>query len=196
MPKASLNCRFLTSVRNDSGKRYDPQSGPISVIPAKAGIHVHRDETAEDPPEGARYLRQPSAVRNGPRIKSGVTGTEENRIRPAFCRHPSPCAGTRRGQRPLPQRGRKLVPVGAACSRDATVAFAEAADSMAESVRFAVIPAHAPALVAARGRSHSGAEDCPCGSGLQPRCDRGVCTTSRFNWRRLLDEAAPRRKNI
>jgi hypothetical protein len=24
---------------------------PFSVIPAKAGIHFHRDETAEDPPE-------------------------------------------------------------------------------------------------------------------------------------------------
>jgi hypothetical protein len=32
---------------------------------------------------------------------------------------------------------------------------------------FAVIPAHAPALVAARGRSHRGAKDCPRGSGLR-----------------------------
>ena len=45
--------------------------------------------------------------------------------------------------------------VGAACSRDATVAFAETGDSMAESVCFAVIPTHAPALVAARGRAIS-----------------------------------------
>jgi hypothetical protein len=29
----------------------------FSVIPAEAGIHVHRNETAEDYPEGAKYLR-------------------------------------------------------------------------------------------------------------------------------------------
>jgi len=48
---------------------------PYSVIPAKAGIHVHRNETAEalpegpeDPPEGAKYLRPPSALQHGPRV--------------------------------------------------------------------------------------------------------------------------------
>jgi hypothetical protein len=29
----------------------------FSVIPAKAGIHVYRNEMAEDYPEGAKYLR-------------------------------------------------------------------------------------------------------------------------------------------
>ena len=42
---------------------------------------------AEGLPEAAKYLRRPSAVRNGPRIKSGVTDTEETRIRPASFRH-------------------------------------------------------------------------------------------------------------
>jgi hypothetical protein len=32
-------------------------SGLFSVIPAKAGIHVRRNETAEDHPEGAKYFR-------------------------------------------------------------------------------------------------------------------------------------------
>jgi hypothetical protein len=31
--------------------RPDPRSGPFFVIPAKAGIHVHRNETAEAHPE-------------------------------------------------------------------------------------------------------------------------------------------------
>jgi hypothetical protein len=55
---------------------------PFSVIPAKAepaldsirGIHVHRNETAEDYPEGAKYLRRPSADQNGPRVMARGDG--------------------------------------------------------------------------------------------------------------------------
>jgi hypothetical protein len=68
-------------------------------------IGTRRRKTIRKEPE---YLRPPSAVRHGPRIKSGVTGTEGARICPAFFHHPSPCAGTSRGQRPLPQRGKRL----------------------------------------------------------------------------------------
>jgi hypothetical protein len=57
-----------------------PSFLPFSVIPAKAGIHFHRNETAEGLPEAEKYLRQPSAVRHGPRIKSGVTDAERARI--------------------------------------------------------------------------------------------------------------------
>jgi hypothetical protein len=38
MPKASLNCGFLTSVRNDSGKRGVPQSGLFSSFLRKQSL--------------------------------------------------------------------------------------------------------------------------------------------------------------
>jgi hypothetical protein len=62
----------------------DPQSGLFPSFRTRSGIHVHRDETAEELPEKNRNISgdlQP--IKMDPGSSPGVTGTEEPRIRPA-----------------------------------------------------------------------------------------------------------------
>jgi hypothetical protein len=67
-------------------------SGPYSVIPAKAepaldsirGIHVHRNETAEEFPEAANISGDLQPIKMDPGSSPGVTGTGATWIRPAF----------------------------------------------------------------------------------------------------------------
>jgi hypothetical protein len=69
---------------------------PFSVIPAKAepaldsirGIHVHRDDTTEDLPEGGKISSATfSRSKWTPGLWPGVTGTERTWIRPVPFRH-------------------------------------------------------------------------------------------------------------
>jgi hypothetical protein len=139
------------------------------VIPAKAepapdpirGIHVHRNEAMDPGMTGTEGTR----IRQAPFRHSGLDQSmPRSAVRPLF-RHPSPCAGTSSSFRKFHVISTERT---ALCNISYSLRFLA-------PIELTVLLCHYvdALLVAAGGRSHGAAEDCPRGSGLQPRYDRG-----------------------